>query len=187
MREIRANFTKLASHFQPLHDCKPFSRQAFNAISATVLESLYTCIQEIDAFAGEIPYHTNIALILYNDFHVAACQHYFQEYERLCGFVDSRPAPGRVVSRPREALFSRGTRKGAGKALNSVDKFALGAASLVGWVGNTTFPWQSLAFELRAERIRLVPAEASLALSILAFSRQIEIMEAGVDDLGLGR
>ncbi len=104
MEEIRADFARLTSHFRPLRDCKPFSPQAYNAISAIVLESLYTCIQEIDALTGEIPYHANLALILYNDFHVAACQHYFQEYERLCGFVDSRLAPGRVV-RVRGNLF----------------------------------------------------------------------------------
>ncbi len=152
-----------------------------------VLESLYTCIQEIDAFTGEIPYHANLALILYNEFHVAACQYYFEEYEQICGFVDSRPGPDRAVARPRESLFSRVTRKGVGITLDSLDKITLRSAPMVGWIGNTTFPWQSLASKLRAKRIRLVPAEGSLALSIPAFSRQIEIMEAGVDDLGLGR
>lgn len=186
MQEIRADFIRLTGQFTPLGDCVPFSPQAYNAISAVILESLYTCIEQIAALSDNIHFYSNLGVILYCELHHAACTHYFQEYERIYGFVNSRPEPGRPVARrpasPRQ-LLRRATGKVSGIVQNLAGEVTLRDAPRVGWAGSTTFPWPSLASQLSGRGIRLLPVKTKGALSIPAFADQVKILELWVQDL----
>jgi len=181
---IRADCSRLTGDFSPLGECVPFSPPAYNAISASVLESLYDCIEQIDSLAG-LEFHFNLGVLLYRELHGATCQHYFQEYERIFEFVDIRPQTGRPLgwrSSPRQ-LIKQGAGKLSSLISNSVDRLALRSASRVGWTGYTTFPWEALRSELSDRRIRFLPIQGNGSWSIPMFSAQAEVLRQWTSDL----
>ena len=114
LQKTRTDLIRLTNGFPPLGECVPFSPQAYNAISSVILESLYRRIEQINGLPNGVPYYLNLGLLLYCELHCAACSHYFQEYERICGFMDTRPVRGRpVVRRPafRRSLIHRAAHK----------------------------------------------------------------------------
>jgi len=184
LKLIRADFSRLTGNFLPLEECTPFSPQAYNAISATILESLYACIEQIDSLT-DLQFHSNLGILLYRELHLAACHHYFHEYERIFEFVDTRPQPGRPVGwrRSPQQLIKQGAGKLSSLISNSVDRLALRSAPRVGWTGNTTVCWEALRSELSDRRIRLLSIQGNGPWSIPMFSTQAEILRQWISDL----
>lgn len=188
MRGIRADFHRLTEQFSPLDECVPFSPRAYNAISKIVLESIYICIEKIAALFDTNTYYYNLGIILYKDLLSKACTHYFREYERIFGFVDSRLDQGHFV--PRRPGFSENLShkvavKTSGIVLPLARIVARQSAPRIGWAGATAFSWTNLALEFLKRGIRFAPIQADEGMYIPELDDQIDLVYQWASDLHL--
>jgi len=188
MRAIRADFHRIIDEFVHLDKCVPFSPQAYNAISSIVLESIYTCIEEIATLFDSNTYYYNLGIILYKDLLSKTCTHYFREYERILGFVDSRLDQGHSV--PRRPGFSENIShkvavKTSGIVLPLARIVARQSAPRIGWAGATAFSWTNLALEFLKRGIRFTSIQADEGMYIPELDGQIDLVYQWASDLHL--
>lgn len=186
LKEVRADFFRLTHQFPPIDGCTPFSPQAYNVISATIMESLYAYIEQINTLLGNGAYHFNLGVILFCELHIGACNHYFQEYERLSGFVDKRK--GTIYRTVRRRVLDLSLLYKTAEKLYRALQGSIGAKKLrkkprVGWTGTTTFTWESLASELRGRGVRFSPVKSNGALSIPKYGDQEKLLNLWALDL----
>ena len=186
--DIRKDFVRLTGGFSTLGDCVPFSPQAYNAISTIVMRSVYDYVEGVEGLPGDIPYHSNVGVLLFHELLVTACTHYFREYERLSGFDDPRAeAPAVTPSGPpprRRALGGPTLRRGVANLLETALRWSTKrGARRVRWAGSTTFPWRRLAWHLRPRGVRLEPVIRSGSPLIPSLRQQAELLESGREQL----
>lgn len=177
LKRFSAECETSAKEIPAFNLCKPFSPNAYNAISLPILNALCDCLWEIDHLS-DLPFYSNLGLILFCDLQVAASRHYFLEYERIQGFQDPKPAAGLKVIRPKARLGSRIVKKLTGLAQAELSKVTSRGKVRVGYLGPTTFSWQNLRKELRTSRVSLVQVVPSTVLQIPRLDEQLEALSA---------
>ena len=184
-RDIRRDFVRLTGDFPAIGDCVPFSPQAYNAISAIVMRSVYDYVEGVAGLSGDIPYHSNAGVLLFRELHTTACSHYFREYERFSGFHDPRAeAPAATPSGPSPRRYGLGgpvLRRGAAMLVDTALRWsARRGARRVRWAGVTTFSWRRLLRQLRPRGIRLEPVDLDLdrGPAVPRIERQAELLGA---------
>ena len=186
MSAIRADFHRITDEFVYLDKCVPFSPQAYNAISSIVLESIYTCIEEIATLFDSNNYYYNLGIILYKGLLSKACTHYFREYERIFGFVDPRLEQGHFVPRRpgfSDSFFHKVAVKTSGIVLPLARIAAKQGAPRIGWAGATAFSWTNFALEFLKRGIWFTSIQADEGIHIPILDRQINLLYQWANDL----
>ena len=144
LSDITADFERLTGGFAPLAECRPSSPEAYNAISATIMRHYYIAVRTIETEHG-IGYPSNLGVLLFNKLHIEACQHYFQEYDRLNGFSFAEPPQTGVFSVASARRLLGQAKRGLRRRLSSASAGRTGnLAARIGFAGTTTFPWEPL-------------------------------------------
>ena len=171
LADITADFERLTGGFKPLAECRPFSPEAYNAISTTLMRHYYKAVGNIEARHG-VGYPSNIGMLLFPALHVAACQHYFHEYDVASGIADDSPPPaaGRSLA---SALRLGDARRQLRKLLSSLGGRRGTHDARVAFAGTTTFPWGPLQHRLASMNVHLnaAPVGRPAAIPLLAQQR----------------
>ena len=172
LSDITADFERLTGGFAPLAECRPSSPEAYNAISATIMRHYYTAVRTIESEHG-IGYPSNLGVLLFNKLHIEACQHYFQEYDRLNGFSFAEPAQTGVFSVASARRLLGQAKRGLRRRLSSAIAGRTGNfAARIGFAGTTTFPWEPLQHQLGAMGVSLSPVPAGRPRAIPLIDQQ---------------
>jgi hypothetical protein len=171
LADITADFERLTGDFRPLAETRPFSPEAYNAISTTLMRHYYKAVGDIEALHG-VGYPSNIGVLLFSALHVAACQHYFREYDLASGITDDAPPPGAGFSLA-GALRLGDARRQLRKLLSSLGGRRGAHDARVAFAGTTTFPWGPLQQRLASMNVHLnaAPAGRPGAIPLLAQQR----------------
>jgi len=192
LQEIKSEMEESYGDIQPLRECTPFSPQAYDAISALILNSLLTCIEQIDILIGESPYQLNLGLILYKELLMELCDHYFKEYERINNFDDNRQETGN--RRVKISAFVD-SQKLAHRVINKARRMSIPwihkikslrlsrTAPRVGWVGKSTVPWYELGEKLLNLGIIAYPLRGDSSLNFPFYQEQIGVLREWVADI----
>lgn len=187
MSNIEAEFIRLTSDIPPFCECVPFSPNAYNAISAIVLGSIYSCIEQIALLLDDEPFQYNLGLILYKELLKSSCTHYFEEYEQKYGFHVSHSGTGNPVkfgSGFRYPSLSRRIIKKANTTwADLLSKTLNKSVSRIGYIGSTTFPWSELQIQLYCRGVSLSKVETSEPINIPYLSDQEKNLFYWVEEL----
>ena len=159
--QARADLKRIAAEMPEFEGCDPFSPDAYNRISSLILAGLYDCTEEIGELSSEIGFKYNLALIFSKNVHVAVCQHYFEEYERVFGFNDpttETPVGRRIGLRSPRSLLGRIRRKVRAMLADQRRVPQAPGIPSVAYIGAAPFTWTDLRLELRKRGVGLVPA-----------------------------
>ena len=156
----RADLDRIAVEIPEFGGCESFSPDAYNRISCLILAGLYDCIEEISELSSGIGFKSNLALIFFQNCHIAVCQHYFEEYERVFGFIDPTPETPmgrRIGLRLSWSLLGRIGRKARTILWDRRKILQTTGGPSVAYVGSAPFLWEDLRLELRKRGVALVP------------------------------
>ena len=182
--QARTGLDRIVVEMPEFEGCEPFSPDAYNRISSLILAGLYDCIEEISELSSEIGFNYNLALIFFKNFQVSVCQHYFEEYERVLGFIDpttETPVGRRIGLRSPRSLPGRIHRKI--RAIRWARRRASQITDIpsVSYVGNTTFTWTDLGIELRKRGVDLIPDSPTDARIIRDVSEQKQCLSRWIE------
>jgi hypothetical protein len=175
---LQEELIRLTNDIPPFEDCEPFSPHAYNSISFVILESIYSCIEQIGISISGLPYQYNLGIILYKELILISVNHYFREYERINNFIDIRPNAGnKLLVKEKISLINF-----VAKALSRTQRIIQNtrrrnfSKSLyeVGYVGSTTVSWNDLvvACESRNISLSLVKTKSPIAIPLLGEQRE---------------
>jgi hypothetical protein len=113
------------------------------------MQSYLDAVEEIEGLG--LPYYHNLGLIFFCELHTRACDHYYREYDRIQGLIETaEPREIRRQKRPLIDLIAAVRRRLPILHLPNRNR-----ERDVAFTGTTTFPWQELRGSLAMDGISL--------------------------------